>query len=199
MELSNEELDFFKEVFNEEPLTLGSDANPHEVTVQTSVPHHLKSVLGNAKLTLLAEVSHYQLWFPVTLSMKGVGDFTPELGIPEIIDIQGIDRSWRVSTPEDVSILDAGDYQGVKILSLSSTGLTLQADSPLRARNIFARKEISMRLPNQQKVTLELDPVRTEGGIIAARFKTVGDGRDLLRRYLFNLHRQEYSDLYSTL
>lgn len=199
MELSHEELDFFKEVFNEEPLILGAEDNKHEITVQTSVPNHLKSVLGNAKLTLLAEISHYQLWFPVSLSIKGLDDFIPELGIPEIIDIQGIERSWRVSAPEDVSILDAGDHQGVKILSLSSTGLTLQADSPLRAQNIFARKEINMRLPNEQKVMIELDPVRREGGVIAAKFKSVGDGREVLRKYLFNLHRREFSDLYNNL
>lgn len=199
MELSDEELDFFKDVFNDEPIILGTESNSHEITVQTAVPTHLKSVLGNAKLTLLAEISHYQLWFPVSLTVKGFGDFTPELGIPEIIDIQGIDRSWRVESPDDVSILDAGEHQGVQILSLSSTGLTLKADCPLRTRNLFARKEISMRLPNQQKVILELDPVRKEGGVIAAKFKTVGEGRDSLRKYLFNLHRREFSDLYKNL
>lgn len=199
MKLSDEELDFFKDVFNEDPILSDSETNMHGLTVQTSVPMHLRRILGSAKLTLLAEISHYQLWFPVSLRIGDSGDFTPSLGIPEIIDIQGVERSWRVNSLDNVSILDAGEHKGIQILSLSSTGLTLKADSPLITQNPFLQKEINLILPNQKKVTLVLDPVRQDGGIVAAKFKTVGKNRETLRKFIFNLHRTAYSDLYKNI
>ncbi|MPY22569.1 hypothetical protein FM037_07665 [Shewanella psychropiezotolerans] len=48
------------------------------------------------------------------------------MGTPEIIDINGSDRSWRVQTPLNVTLTDHSDRPVGDILSLSSTGLTLR-------------------------------------------------------------------------
>lgn len=197
MKLTDEELDFFKEVFTDEPLIYNSGEVQHELSVRTNVPKNLASVLGNAKLTLLAEISHYQLWFPLTLTYDEKGEFSPQIGIPEIIDIQGNERSWRVNTPENVTLQAENTPQGFEVLSLSSTGLTLRADCPEKAQELFKQKEMSLTLPDQKQVSLILDMVPRSDGVIAARFKQIDQGREALRKLLFSLHRSEYSSLYS--
>ncbi len=59
----------------------------HQLSMQTEVPQSLKQVLVGSKLTLLAEISHYQLWFPVSLSLNNLGEFSPKLATSEIIDV----------------------------------------------------------------------------------------------------------------
>lgn len=78
MEFSTEELDFFSNVFTETSNdSMVSDVQ-HQLSVQTTVPDYLRQVLVDSKLTLLAEISHYQLWFPVALSISEQGDFSPK-------------------------------------------------------------------------------------------------------------------------
>ncbi|AVV83683.1 hypothetical protein SPWS13_1890 [Shewanella putrefaciens] len=69
--LTLEELACFSELFSPNRITHGmEEANPepwvnHVLTVKTEVPQALASLLGKAKLTLLAEVGPYKLWFPL--------------------------------------------------------------------------------------------------------------------------------------
>ncbi|RHW75059.1 hypothetical protein [Colwellia sp. RSH04] len=196
MEFSSEELDFFKNIFTEPVVDCSLNQNKHTLSIQTSIPSNLKTILGNSKLTLLAEISHYQLWFPVTISLSDAGDFIPELGVPEIIDVQGSQRSWRVNTPENVSLFNSCLNQEIEILSLSGTGLTFKANSNDGIIKAFENASLEMRLPDKQRVTLELDPVRSENNVIAAKFKNFEQGRESLRKFLYNSHKTQYSELY---
>lgn len=196
MEFSSEELDFFKNIFTEPVVDCSLNQNKHTLSIQTSIPSNLKTILGNSKLTLLAEISHYQLWFPVTISLSDAGDFIPELGVPEIIDVQGSQRSWRVNTPENVSLFNSCLNQEIEILSLSGTGLTFKANSNDGIIKAFDNASLEMRLPDKQRVTLELDPVRSENNVIAAKFKNFEQGRESLRKFLYNSHKTQYSELY---
>jgi len=197
MELSIEELDFFKGIFTETPDK--SQLKEHKLSIQTTIPSNLKNMLGNSKLTLLSEIHHYQLWFPVTLNVNEIGEFCPELGVPEIIDIQGNQRSWRVNTPENVSIFNLCQNQEIEILSLSSTGATFKVHG---SKRLFKQQlevaSLEMRLPDNN-ITLAIDPVRTHDNIIAAKFKNFEQGKDSLRKYLYNSHRSLYSDLYQNI
>ena len=47
---------FFQHVFTSE--TDKTIANEHNLTVETSIPKNVADILGNAKLTLLAQISH---------------------------------------------------------------------------------------------------------------------------------------------
>ena len=196
MDFSTEELDFFQHVFTSKSDTHKTFVNEHNLTVETSVPKNVADILGNAKLTLLAEISHYKLWFPLTITKNQENEFIPKLGIPEIMDMQGVDRSWRVSSPQNVSLHNKGTKQPVEILSLSSSGITMRAKCITSVNQLFEGKELEMHLPNQSQVKLALESVRTENNIIAGRFKNVAQGRDCLRKFLFNLHRDEYAELY---
>jgi len=199
MDFSTEELDFFQQVFTPSSDSLENTTHEHNLTVETTIPKNIADILGNAKLTLLAQISHYQLWFPLTLSSNKNNEFTPILGTPEIVDMQGVDRSWRVNSPQNVSLHKKGTKQQVEILSLSSSGITMRANCITSAKKLFEGKELEMHLPNESQVKLVLESVRTEDNILAGRFKNVAHGRDCLRKFLFNLHRSEYSELYNRL
>jgi hypothetical protein len=196
VEFSTEELDFFNNIFTDTSNDSKINELDHQLTVQTDVPHYLKQVLVGSKLTLLAEISHYQLWFPVALSINGQGDFSPKLSTPEIIDVKGSERSWRVSTPKDVAVIDVFNGQQIEILSLSATGLTLKM--PISEGNYLDLQQTSfeMSLAGEDPLKLELDLVRHEEGIVAAKFKGLQQGRESLRKFLFNSHKIEYSNLY---
>lgn len=196
MEFSTEELNFFNDVFSEASADCMMSDAQHQLSVQTDVPQHIKQVLVSSKLTLLAEISHYQLWFPVTLAINPQGDFLPKLGTPEIIDVKGNERSWRMQAPKNVALVDVFNEQEIEILSLSSTGITLRI--PSSKSNVIDLKgsSLEMSLAGEKPLKLELDLVRYEKNIVAAKFKNLQEGRESLRKFLFNSHKVKYSNLY---
>lgn len=196
MEFSTEELEFFNNIFAEKSTDAVSSDSNHKFALQKSVPKNLKQVLVGSKLTLLAEISHYQLWFPVSLSINKEGDFSPKLGTPEIIDVRGHERSWRMKTPKNVAIIDIFHGQKIEVLSLSATGLTLKV--PKSDDNYLDLKQYSfeMSLAGEEPLKLELDLVRHDKNIVAAKFKDLQEGKEALRKFLFNSHQVKYSKLY---
>ncbi len=196
MEFSTEELDFFSNVFTEESTDCMVEETDLQLSVQTNIPHSLRQVLASSKLTLLAEVSHYQLWFPTTLSFNKEGEFSPKLGTPEIIDVKGNERSWRVSTPQNVALFDVIHNQKIEVLSLSATGLTLRVPHLKSGDAIFQHNALEMSLAGEKPLKLELDLVRQDEGVVAAKFKDLQTGRESLRKFLFNTHKVKYSNLY---
>jgi hypothetical protein len=196
VEFSTEELEFFNNIFAEKSTDSLSSDSQNKFTVQKGVPQNLKQVLVGSKLTLLAEISHYQLWFPVSLSINEEGDFSPKLGTPEILDVRGNERSWRMKTPKDVAIIDIFHGQKIEVLSLSATGLTLKV--PNSDDNYLDLKQYSfeMSLAGEEPLKLELDLVRHDKNIVAAKFKDLQEGKEALRKFLFNSHQVKYSKLY---
>jgi len=196
MEFSTEELDFFQDVFTESLPINELVGKKHQLSVQAHIPTSLKKVLGASQLTLLAEISHYQLWFPVKLSINAAGEFCPDLGTPEIIDVQGNDRSWRIITPENISFFNVCQDQEIEILSLSTSGISFKLADSQQASLLLKESSLEMRLPNDSPVTFALDIVRSDDNLISAKFKDFKNGRDSLRKFLFNSHKAKYSDLY---
>lgn len=194
MELSTEELDFFSHIFTESPKGVNVDVALNPLSVKTDVPHYLKTVLASSKLTLLAEISHYQLWFPVALEMNRQGDLISQLGTPEIIDKNGNERSWRVEAPKDVALIDVFRDKKIEVLSLSSTGVTL--NMPCFDGEDFQDSSLEMTIAGDEPLKLELDLVRQDKNVVAAKFKNLEEGRESLRKFLFDSHKTKYSDLY---
>jgi len=77
MDFSNEEINFFAELFK--PNKKSHAHNSHVLTLQSSVPANIAHLLSSANLTLLAEVAHYQLWFPLDLKIDSAGIIKPIL------------------------------------------------------------------------------------------------------------------------
>ena len=94
--MTNEELNFISDLFQ---VTVPSKLRDnHTLTLQSSIPANIAELLNNTKLTLLAEVGDYQLWFPLEIRIDKTGVVTPVLSAPEVIDTQGIKRCWRGGT-----------------------------------------------------------------------------------------------------
>tara|TARA_B100000809_G_scaffold76470_1_gene74287 strand:+ start:156 stop:761 length:606 start_codon:yes stop_codon:yes gene_type:complete len=196
VKFSTEELDFFSNIFTETTNDSMESDSQNQLSIKASVPDYFRQVLVGSKLSLLAEISHYQLWFPVSLSISEQGEFSPKLGTPEIIDVKGSERSWRVNTPKDVAIIDIFHDQKVEVLSLSATGLTLKVLSSDNIYNDLQQSSFEMSLAGEKPLKLELDLVRHEKNIVAAKFKDLQEGRESLRKFIFNSHKVKYSNLY---
>ena len=196
MEFSTEELDFFNNIFAEKSKDYMISDSHHPLGVQTAVPQKLRQVLVGSKLTLLAEISHYQLWFPVSLSINEQGDFSPKLGTPEVIDVRGHERSWRIKTPKNVAVIDIFHDQKIEILSLSATGLTLKVPDSDDNYIDLQQYSFEMSLAGEEPLKLELDLVRHDKNVVSAKFKDLQKGRESLRKFLFNSHQMKYSKLY---
>ena len=196
MEFSTEELDFFSDIFTEKSPDSSVEELQHPLSLKTSVPQYLRQILSGSKLTLLAEISHYQLWFPLTMSINSQGEFSPKVSTPEIIDVRGGERSWRVNTPKNVALIDVFDGHKIEVLSLSATGLTLKIPASEKSSLDLQHSSLEMSLAGEAPLKLKLDLVRQEKDIVAAKFKDLQEGRETLRKFLFNSHQLKYAKFY---
>ncbi len=171
----------------------------HHLTVMTEIPQMVAKVLGKAKLTLLAEISHYKLWFPLSLHVDAFGQFIPTLGVPEVLELKGKERSWRLSNVTDVTITVDGEPQALQVRSLSSSGIAIQVPSALAAERLLASRNVEMRLAEVGALQLEFEPVRYDSSLLAARINAVGKEREALRKFIFQHHRAEYAHLYQNI
>ncbi|MCT8987537.1 hypothetical protein [Shewanella phaeophyticola] len=193
--LSEEELAYFCDVFSPERSGDSDDntLSKHSLSVATEIPQVLSHILGNATLTLLAEISYYRLWFPLQLKQDEFGQFTPELGTPEVIDMRGGERSWRMDNVKDLRVIDSETSKLVEVLSLSSSGITIKVPQELDTQS---PRHTRLILPNGTQVDMEFEPVRTENGVMAAKISAEGENRQMLRQFLFNQHKAKFSHLY---
>lgn len=185
MDFSNEELNFLSELFKPNEKTHAH--NPHVLTMQSSVPVSIAHLLSNANLTLLAEVAHYQLWFPLELKINSDGVISPTLNAPEVIDTKGTQRSWRWS---DLNIKS----EGFKIVSISSTGIFLKPI--IKGKQLSKIQHMEFMLPNKECISIDVEPVRQSTLGIAAKITHIHSGQEHLRAYLFEEHKRKFSKLY---
>ncbi|WP_394130493.1 PilZ domain-containing protein [Shewanella maritima] len=203
--LSEEELACFNELFSPQVACVDShlaaqtshedDVEPenHYLSVATEIPQVLTKILGGSKLTLLAEFKHYRLWFPLVLHRDELGQFIPKLGVPEVLDTRGSERSWRVDNLQNVKVIDDLSQQSVEVLSLSSSGLTMKLPSGVTACSV---KPVKLLLPNDQEIEMDFETVRAEEDVVAARINVADESRETLRQFLFSQHKAKYAHLY---
>ncbi len=200
--LTSDELACFRDIFSQaaDGLRTNTAKEPqHHLTVMTEIPQMVAKVLGQAKLTLLAEISHYKLWFPLTLQVDALGQFTPTLGIPEVLELQGKERSWRLTKVSDVTITVDGEPQALQVRSLSSSGISIQLPNAMAAERLMAGRNVEMWLAEIGPLQLDFEPVRYDSSLLAARINAVGKEREALRQFIFERHRAEYSHLYQNI
>ncbi|QIR13710.1 hypothetical protein [Shewanella aestuarii] len=199
--LSDEELACFSDLFatsltGDKRQSGHTDADilaENSLSVSTEIPQVLANILGESKLTLLAEISHYRLWFPLVLKRDELGQFIPVLGVPEVVDTSGAERSWRITDLKNVTVIDNNSQQPVEVLSLSSSGLTFKMHDERHANIPTSGK---LMLSNGLEVDVDFEPVRAENGVMAAKINAKGDAREALRQFLFSAHKAKYSHLY---
>ncbi|MBB1269080.1 hypothetical protein [Shewanella sp. SR44-3] len=200
--LSDEELACFSELFRP-PIAVPStiDGSEHYLSVSTEIPKVLGDILGKAKMTLLAEVGHYKLWFPVFLERDELGQFNPSLGTPEVLDIRGGERSWRLRGKGDIQLIDDDSQHMVDVLSLSSSGMTLNLGSQGEIPMFRHYSEHSCRygklvLPEGENMRISFTPIRFSDGIMAATISLEPGQQARLRQFLFDEHKHKYLHLY---
>ncbi|MGB1292850.1 MAG: hypothetical protein ACPG5Z_11960 [Pseudoalteromonas sp.] len=188
MGFSNDELLFLSSLFKAQtPPRLPKDQT---LTVQSDIPANIACLFQNANLTLLAEVGHYQLWFPLEFKVDSSGTFTPALSAPEVIDTKGNQRSWRW---DNLNIKS----EGYCIESISSTGIFLKPQGEHVAFN--ENQIMQFDLPNKKHITMSIEPVRQCKGGIAAKIIDIHEGKEQLRAYLFSVHKRQYANLYNAI
>ncbi|PMG29526.1 hypothetical protein BCU94_13130 [Shewanella sp. 10N.286.52.C2] len=190
--LTKEELACFSELFAKQPPVV-SKSDTDSVAVTTEMPEALASLLGKTQMTLLAEIGHYRLWFPFSLKMDELGQFVSQLGIPEVVDTRGADRSWRMKELDNVRIIDFDTNLAIDVLSLSSTGVTL--DAPQIIESSKPRRG-TLVLTHEISFDIEYKKVRSDNGVIAATIIVGEDSRETLRQFLFSMHKAQHSSLY---
>lgn len=199
--LSEEERGYFAELFDEHIDVVPSAEHDlrHTISVTAEVPPVISSLLGRAKMTLLAEIGNYKLWFPLDMTLDEAGQFNPVLGIPEVVEYVGKQRSWRSTELGELNISSA-DFSGkVELLSLSSTGMALKLNSTGNIEQLGHNPELTLHLPDGQALRLEMEPVRLHNQTLAAKITTTESNREALRRFLFQRHRQRHPTLYQNL
>jgi hypothetical protein len=194
--LTDEELAYFSNTLSLDDDTTDNSSLVHSLSVETEIPQVLAHILGSSKLTLLAEVSYYRLFFPLTLKVDSLGLFTPTLGTPEVIDMRGGQRSWRLEQVKDVKVIDNGMEKNVEVLSLSSSGMSIKLPQEVDTEVTHVSQII---LPNGSHLDVAYEPVRTENGVMAAKISAEGSSREMLREFLFNEHKAKYEHLYKRL
>ncbi|HAW94540.1 MAG: hypothetical protein CML22_01020 [Rheinheimera sp.] len=199
--LSKEERGYIAELFadNITIASAGQGGASHTISVITEVPELIAPLLGQAKLTLLAEVGNYKLWFPLEMTLDESGQFNPVLGIPEVVEYVGKQRSWR-STELDELNISSDDLPGkIELLSLSSTGMALKLNSVDSVKQMSRNPELTLHLPDGQLLQLGMEPVRLHNQTLAAKITATKPNRDALRRFLFQRHRQRHPYLYQNM
>ncbi|MCL1088141.1 hypothetical protein L2744_00645 [Shewanella profunda] len=205
--LSVEELACFSELFA--PTCVSATFGPdclteeplvnHVLTVTTEVPQAIASILGKAKLTLLAEVGPYKLWFPLRMKVDDFGQLHPTLGVPEVLDASGEERSWRLTKAENVWIFDHDQGEQWSVVSLSSSGMAIKAKSQQQFELLLDSKDVQLQLPDGETMHVDIEPVRNVNGLAIVRFRAEAEEREALRQFLFNRHRSLHAKLYASL
>lgn len=208
--LTDEELAYFSNAFslgngsseseNLENHNSDDSLPDHSLSVETEIPQVLAHILGNSKLTLLAEISHYRLFFPLTLKTDALGVLSPTLGTPEVIDIRGVERSWRLEELKGVRVVDKLTQKDIEVLSLSSSGMTIKAPQEFEHNKAHeGDRKRQLILPNGTQLDMVYEEVRTENGVMAVKINAEGVSREVLREFLFNQHKSTYSHLYKSI
>jgi hypothetical protein len=199
--LSDEELACFSELFCP-PLAVTSscDNSEHFLSVSTEIPKVLGDILGQAKMTLLAEVGHYKLWFPIFLEKDELGQVHPSLGTPEVLDVRGGERSWRLHGKRDIQLIDDDSKLVIDVLSLSSSGVTLdlgeQVDDPMSIQYSEKSRCGELLLPEGGSMRICFTPIRFSDGVMAATITLEQGQQARLRQFLFDEHKHKYLHLY---
>ena len=200
--LSAEELACFSELFSPTRVGTALTNDPlvnHVLTVTTEVPQVIASIFGKAKLTLLAEVGPYKLWFPLLMKVDDFGQFQPTLGVPEVLDASGVERSWRLTQADDVWIFDHDQGEQWSVASLSSSGMAIRAKSQQQFKQLVGSKDLQLQLPNGETMRVDIEPIRSEKGLAFVKFQAETEEREALRQFLFSRHRSQHAQLYRDL
>jgi hypothetical protein len=196
--LSAEELACFRELFVATELTTPTSNSTHSLSIATEIPQVLAAILGKSTLTLLAEIGHYKLWFPISLHTDELGQFLPSLGMPEVLDTQGGERSWRLDNNKGIHLLDEQTAMAIEVLSLSSSGLSIKLPDNWEYLDNSVSRMGTLQLSDGNEMAIEFELIGQRNGVLGAKMLLKSPQQRVLREFLFAKHKLKYQHLYST-
>jgi len=198
--LSSDELVYLSHLFDADrgrSAAARAPAGTRRITCTTELPAMVPaSLFGKSRLTLQADLGDYRLAFPVHVTLDEFDQLSSTVGVPEVIDTGGQERSWRLTGDDDVA-LSGDEFAGkISVDSISSTGVSLRLSCARTAERLLAQDRLRLRLPDGQVVITRLEPIRREHGLLAARIRPCSASRHALNRFLFQKHRANHPELY---
>ncbi|MBV7315782.1 hypothetical protein [Shewanella sp. NIFS-20-20] len=192
--LSQEELACINEVF-----AISSATNTSMVPISVSmgdVPLSLSSLFSQAKFTLLAEIGQYKLWFPLQLQLDELGQIQPSIGIPEVLDTKGAERSWRMTQAGELVVYSERHQIPLEVLSLSNSGVAVRTVDATDRQDVLDSRLLHLLLPSGTRLDLPVESVRSEQGVTVLKIAPHGEHAHALRQYLFHCHQTQFAHLY---
>ncbi|MEW6764844.1 MAG: PilZ domain-containing protein [Pseudomonadota bacterium] len=125
--LTQEERDYLQTLFKEtQP---GASIPSTEIGLVTSSENLalFEHLLGSTEMQLRANYGHLGFVFPVELRRKENGEFSMELRMPQIYELQGTVRSWRAPIKGDaVRLIDPeGRLPTAQVIDISQSGISI--------------------------------------------------------------------------
>lgn len=143
-----------------------------------------------SELKLVAQYHEQQLVFPVCIAQGEFGKFSMELRSPEIFESGERLRNWRHRLNTPLVATCQQTQQQYVLNELSSTGFCLAVDFDDATKHL----ELSVDLPDSQDV-LNFNAYKVRQSHQAQTAYTIDldePQRDILRRFLFKMHREYY-------
>ncbi|WP_139215168.1 PilZ domain-containing protein [Oceanisphaera psychrotolerans] len=173
---------------DEELALLNELCRQDEPQAQLNLPLVLDASIGPlldqaTRLELKLELGDIKLIFPVALKHPVASQEQAELSSPSIITNTGHPRAWRLPNPQHLQLVQPnGRPLAAEIRDLSTNGMRL-----LSRRSLFglhSNKRVTLRLGQDQELTLQLRLVRQHKGLqfwlTAVRFElSMADSRTL--------------------
>ncbi len=157
----------------------------------------LQQLFSQAKLSLSAELGHYQLLFPATLDTCELGQIKPTLGVPEIREQGGTSRSWRLKEVSGIQVCDiTGRLLPLRLTDISCSGMAFHL--PQDEVAAFGQMEqLQLRLPDSdESLLMNIRVVRRQDDQIAVNIGAEADVLTRLNQYLYQRHKKLHRDLY---
>jgi len=162
-------------------IELGGDSHANALLARLGLANELKLV------TLYRQ---HELVFPVEVVMDETHSFRLELHSPEIFELGGRLRNWRLKLPAPMPVRCGEDRRPCELAELSSTGFCIDMQDDAAPEFL----ELDFRLPESHEL-LHLRGVkvrRTQSGSVAYRMAMAPEPREQLRRFLYQCHKQNY-------
>ncbi|RKF19805.1 PilZ domain-containing protein [Alginatibacterium sediminis] len=181
--LTHDELDFIRGMFTGEDCAESPQLAQKNAGTQAL---HLSRALAQAKLSL----GEFKLWFPIQFTPSDLGYLRPLLACPEVIDMQGLERCWRIDKPTDIKVRSPKRRITTEVLSISSTGLKMRCGA------IQTEEFTLLELPQQHRIEIKLRACRNDSDTVAANIIADEHYREKLREYIFGQHQKRFPELY---
>jgi len=128
-QLTQEELEYLQALFKDTQAGVDIPGPSTEIGLVTR-PENLalfEHLLGSTEMQLRANYGHLGFVFPVELRRKASGEFSMELRMPEIYELQGKARSWRAPIEGDaVRLIDPeGRLPTARVIDISQSGISI--------------------------------------------------------------------------